>query len=65
VLTYAVEEGRLALLHTEVPPELEGRGLGAALARAGLERARREGLAVDAVCSFVRGYLEKHPELAG
>lgn len=48
--------------HTEVPKELEGRGLGSALARAVLDRARTERWKVVARCPFIAQYVERHPE---
>jgi predicted GNAT family acetyltransferase len=48
--------------HTEVPKELEGRGLGSLLARAVLERARAEHWNVVARCPFIAKYIERHPE---
>jgi len=55
---------RLTVLHTEVPKELEGRGIGSALVRGLLDIARAQKLKVDARCPFVRAYLDKHPEYA-
>jgi len=48
--------------HTEVPKELEGRGLGSALAKAVLEKARAEHWQVVARCPFIAKYVERHPE---
>jgi len=48
--------------HTEVPKELEGRGLGSALAKAVLEKARAEHWKVVARCPFIAKYVERHPE---
>jgi predicted GNAT family acetyltransferase len=48
--------------HTEVPEQLEGRGLGSALARAVLDRARAEQWKVVARCPFIAKYVERHPE---
>lgn len=48
--------------HTEVPRELEGRGVGSALARAVLDRARAEHWQVVARCPFIAKYVERHPE---
>jgi uncharacterized protein len=71
VLTYeraeAADQGgrpRVALLHTVVPAELEGRGTGSRLAAAAVRWAQDEGLEVEPVCSFVAGWLERHPEAA-
>jgi len=55
---------KLVMLHTEVPPELGGRGVGSALVRGALDLARAQGLKVDARCPFVRAYLDKHPGYA-
>ena len=48
--------------HTEVPKALEGRGVGSALARAVLDRARSERWKVVARCPFIAKYVERHPE---
>lgn len=62
VLTYSRGDGHVVIEHTVVPVELEGQGVGSALARAALDWAREEGLAVVPQCSFVAGYLQKHPQ---
>jgi predicted GNAT family acetyltransferase len=61
-LEYVAKHERLALVHTEVLPAFEGRGVGSALVRFALGDARRRGLRVIATCSFVRTYVERHPE---
>ena len=43
VLTYREAAGQVTLIHTEVPPELRGRGIADALARAALDDARQHG----------------------
>lgn len=62
VLEYQLEPGRIVFTHTGVPPALEGRGLGSRLARAGLDYAHAQGLKVVPFCSFIAGYIRKHPE---
>lgn len=62
VLEYRLDDGELLLAHTEVPEELEGQGIGSALARHALEDARSRGLSVRVRCPFVRGYVRRHPE---
>ena len=62
VLEYRLSGDEIALTHTEVAPELEGRGLAARLARAALEHARERGLKVVPLCSFVATYIRRHPE---
>lgn len=48
--------------HTEIDPEFGGQGLGGTVVRAALEATRAEGLSIVAQCSFVRHYVETHPE---
>ena len=54
-LPYRRNGKRLVLIHTEVPEQLEGRGLGGALVTAAIDRAAREGLTVVPLCPFARG----------
>jgi predicted GNAT family acetyltransferase len=61
-LQYARAGSRIDLIHTSVPPELGGKGLGGVLAKAALEHAREASLTVTATCPFVKSYLERHPE---
>jgi len=60
-LTYRVRPGKLVLLHTETPPQFQGRGIGSALVGAAIERAEREHLTVVVYCPFARAWLERHP----
>jgi predicted GNAT family acetyltransferase len=64
VLEYMREGDRIALVHTEVPKALEGRGLGAKLVKFALADARARDLQVLPMCAFVRAYVAKHPEYA-
>jgi hypothetical protein len=52
----------LIVPHTEVPPQLEGRGFGSALVKGVLELARAQGLKVRPACPFVVDYMRRHPE---
>jgi uncharacterized protein len=61
--SYHVENGTMALPHTEVDPSVGGRGLGSALVAGVLTAARERGLTVLPYCSFVRHYIEQHPEV--
>ena len=53
---------KIIFTHTEVPPELEGHGVGGALARAALTYARKEGLRVVPLCPFIAAFIERHKE---
>jgi predicted GNAT family acetyltransferase len=50
------------LIHTEVPAAIEGQGAGSALVRGTLELLRAGHYKVVPSCSFVRRYIERHPE---
>jgi predicted GNAT family acetyltransferase len=63
-LVYRVRGDRLILVHTEVPVELEGRGVGGRLVTAAVDRAVREGLTLVPLCPFARGWLQRHPDAA-
>lgn len=64
VLTYELRPGVIVFLHTVVPEAFEGRGVGGALARTGLDYAREQGLAVVPNCPFVKAWIERHPDYA-
>ncbi len=61
-VTYARKDGRIALVHTEVPSALAGRGVGSALARSVLEDARRLRLKIVPECAFIAEFIKRHPE---
>ncbi len=62
VLTYVRGDREVALEHTVVPEAIERTGVGTSLVRAALGWAASEQLAVVPHCSFVRGWLERHPD---
>lgn len=62
VVEYRRVGERLILVHTQVEPSMEGRGIGSRLARAVLEDLRRSGLTARIECPFLRAYLARHPE---
>ena len=61
-LRYRIESDTMHLLYVEVPPEARGHGVAAELSRAALEFAKKRGLKVIPVCSYVVAYLRRHPE---
>lgn len=62
VLDYKLKGSIITFTHTGVPAELEGRGIGSQLARAGLEYARENAFQVISTCWFITGYIERHKE---
>jgi len=63
-VTYVRHGDHIALMHTEVPAALGGRGIGSALAKSVLDDIRRRGLRVRPECEFMAGYIQRHPAYA-
>jgi predicted GNAT family acetyltransferase len=61
-LDYSVRDDVLTIVHTEVDPALEGRGVAGALVRAALDHARASGLKVRPRCDYAASYMDRHPE---
>lgn len=61
-LTYTLHGDTITFLHTGVPSELEGQGLGRKLALAGLGYAKANGLKIRSLCWFVSLQLKRHPQ---
>jgi uncharacterized protein len=63
VADYQSSPGVMHITHTGVHPSLEGRGIAAALVAAAFDHAKAQSLKIDPVCSYVRAYARRHPEL--
>jgi hypothetical protein len=61
---YEISGNVITFIHTEVPPELGGKGVGSKLVKGALDQVRADGLKVIAQCPFVKAYIEKHPDYA-
>ena len=61
-LDYRIGRDRIALVHTEVPDDLSGQGIGSALVMTALQHAKDNDLLVLPYCPFVAAYIERHPE---
>jgi predicted GNAT family acetyltransferase len=57
---YRLAGDLMNIVHTEVPPQAEGRGIAAALVRTALAHARAMGWRVRPSCSYVRSYMRRH-----
>jgi predicted GNAT family acetyltransferase len=64
-LVYRRNGDRFVLVHTEVPDELEGHGIGGRLVTAAVEKAERESLTIVPLCPFAKRWLEQHSDVAG
>lgn len=62
VLDYQLQAAVMVIVHTGVPPALEGRGIAADLTRTALDTARERGWRVRPVCSYAAAYINKHPQ---
>ena len=60
--SYHIDGSTMTLPHTEVDPSVGGRGIGTALVAGVLDAARERGLHVLPYCSFIRHYIQQHPE---
>ncbi|MFW5768820.1 MAG: GNAT family N-acetyltransferase [Spirochaetota bacterium] len=55
-------EGMLDYARTYTPPEFRNRGIAEAITRTAFEYARANNISVVPSCSYVRHFLENHPE---
>jgi predicted GNAT family acetyltransferase len=62
VAEFEMEPGVMVVTHVIVPPSLRGGGIASALSAEVVAHARREGLKIEPVCSFMQAYLTRHPE---
>lgn len=61
-VTYRKSPDAITLVHTEVPPELGGKGVGSKLARVTLDAVRAQGRKLSVECDFIRNFMGKYPQ---
>jgi len=59
---YRKRDDIFIVTHTEVPSDLEGRGIAAALTKYLLDYVRENNLRVRPVCPYTKAYVQRHPE---
>lgn len=59
---YQVADSNLVLIHTEVPHEFSGLGIGTELARGTFELLRKSRRKAVLKCPFMAHFYAKHPE---
>jgi predicted GNAT family acetyltransferase len=64
-LEFEVEGDRLLLLHTEVPEQFRGQGVGGQLVEKALAKARGDNLTIVPWCPYTRKWLKEHPDKIG
>ncbi len=62
LIEYIKTAKQIYLTHTEVPKELEGKGVGTAIVYKALEWVKNHDLALVPLCPFVASYIKKNPE---
>jgi predicted GNAT family acetyltransferase len=62
VASYRLDGDVMRMHHTEVPAQLEGRGIAGQLVRAAFAYATARGFKIDPRCPYVRAYMKRHPE---
>jgi uncharacterized protein len=61
-ISYAIHNGQIALIHTEIDSAYAGKHLGQRFVRSVLDDARVRRLRVRPMCPFVAAYIRSHPE---
>jgi len=64
LIRYRGEPGAIALVHTDVDPDLEGTGAAGELVEGALLDLRSRGLRVIPICPYVRSWIGRHPAYA-
>jgi predicted GNAT family acetyltransferase len=59
---YLLAGGKIIIEHTEVPEELEGRGLASRIVSTVLDYARAQNLKVLPICPFAKSFIGRHYE---
>ena len=59
---YRLTDNSLDIIHTFVPPALEGRGIASALTEAAYDYAKANHLKPEGTCSYAAVWLKRHPE---
>jgi hypothetical protein len=62
MIKYIKTGKKIFLTHTEVPVELQGKGIGNILVSEVLEDIKQNGLSLVPLCPFVAAYIKRHPE---
>ena len=61
-IEYKKRKNEIALIHTSMPEDLRGQGIGTQLIKDTLDDISRQGLKVIPICGAVAHFMKKHPE---
>lgn len=59
---YLLAGDKFVIEHTEVPEELEGKGIAGRIVRTALDYARERKLRVLPLCPYAKAWIGRHPE---
>jgi predicted GNAT family acetyltransferase len=62
IMTYELNDTRISLVSTEVPPDYRGQGVASELIWRVLDDIRKRGETVTVICPIVRTFINEHPE---
>ncbi|MGO4172984.1 GNAT family N-acetyltransferase [Bosea sp. TAF32] len=62
LVAYRLDGDRVVLVHTEVPEQFAGQGVGSRLAKGVFELLRASGRKAVVRCEFLKGWIAKHRE---
>ncbi|MGC4099932.1 GNAT family N-acetyltransferase [Ferruginibacter sp.] len=62
IIVYEETHFKMTLLHTEVPPALEGKGAATAIIEKTLEYIEKNHYRLVPLCPMVVAYIKRHPE---
>jgi hypothetical protein len=64
-LDYMEDKDAILMMHVGVHPGHRGQGVAGKLTETALDYAREKSLRVIPMCSYVRAYINRHPEYVG
>ena len=59
---YRLDGNRVVLIHSEVPYQYSGRGVGSRMAKGVFDILRKTGRKAVVRCAFLRAWISRHPE---